>query len=246
MSDLTQEEKVRYERQLILPQFGEKGQGRLKRARVLIAGIGGLGSISAAYLTAAGVGFLRIVDRDRVALSNLNRQLLHATPDLGRLKIESASEKLHALNPLVRIEAVAEDIRPENAAALAAGCDIILDATDNLATRRALNRAALQHKLPFIYGGVNGLDGMVAGFVPGKTACFDCLFGAADDTKGIVAVVGPIAGLVASIQTLEVIKIITGCGVPLKGELLRIQAGSMDFRKIRLDRNPECPACKAR
>lgn len=245
MQVLSQEEKARYERQLIMPEIGQVGQKRLKHSRVLIAGLGGLGSISAFYLAAAGIGFLRIVDRDRVAVSNLNRQLLHATPDLGRLKTESAFEKLQALNPLVRIETVSQEIGQENAPDLAKGCNLILDATDNVTTRRFLNRASLQHKVPFVFGGVSGFSGMVASFVPGETACFECLFGSAQDCKGPVAVLGPVAGLVASIQAIEAIKLILGCGIPLKGELLRIQAGSLNIRKIRVDRNPQCPACQS-
>ncbi|MBI9086716.1 MAG: HesA/MoeB/ThiF family protein [Desulfobacterales bacterium] len=245
---LTSEEKQRYSRQMIMAEIGEAGQERLGAARVLVAGLGGLGSISALYLAAAGIGCLCLVDNDAVALENLNRQLLHHTHDLGRPKTDSAAQKLSALNPCCRIEAVRERITAENAARMAAGCDLILDATDNASTRAALNRAALELGIPFVFGGVSGMDGMVTTVVPGRTPCLECIFPnlAETDSPAPVPALGPVVGIIASIQSLEAIKWFLGLEEDLLvGKLLSIQGRSLRFRTVSLKRNPACPACGA-
>lgn len=242
---LTDSEKERYARQIMIPRIGEEGQRRLKAATVFIAGLGGLGSISAQYMAAAGVGDLVITDRDRVSLSNLNRQILHRTADLDWSKTESARKKLVALNPECRIRPVATTITADNAATLIAGADLVLDATDNMATRLHLNRAAVSRGIPFIYGGIDGFDGMVSSFIPGETGCLACVFtGRSGKDRPVPGVLGPTAGLIASIQSLEAIKYITGAGEMLKGRLLCIQGLDMSFREIRVEPNPDCPVCK--
>ncbi|MDM8549832.1 HesA/MoeB/ThiF family protein [Desulfobacterales bacterium HSG2] len=247
MKTLSFKEKIRYDRQIIIPEIGEEGQKKLKNASVFIAGAGGLGSVSSYYMAAAGIGFLKIVDRDHVDLSNLNRQILHRTSDIAISKAESALEKLRELNPCCHIRAVREEIRDENVLELIGDCKIIMDATDNTGTRRILNKACFLKGIPFIHGGINGFNGMVTTFVPGETSCFECLFPAKttqrDDKVGAL---GPMAGLVASVQTLEAIKIILGMGGGLKGRLLYIKAADMSFREIRLERNPDCHVCGQR
>ena len=240
---LTRDDMHRYDRQIRLPEIGEIGQKKLSRKSILIVGLGGLGSISAYYLAAAGVGHLRIVDRDRVAMDNLNRQIIHCTHDIERPKVDSAREKLKRLNPDCRIEPVFTDFSDINGSDLAAGTDLIVDATDNISARRILNRASISHRIPYIYGGINGFDGMVSTFVPGDTPCFECLFPQNMFSEGRVGVVGPTAALVASIQVLETIKIIIGTGRLLKNELLYIQGANMACRKISIERNPACQAC---
>jgi len=242
---LTDEHKHRYRRQLMLPEIGEVGQQRLGRARVLIVGLGGLGSISSSYLAAAGVGHLRIVDRDAVGLENLNRQLLHSTDDLGRPKAESASEKLLRLNPSCHVQTEIVDITDENASSLAKGCGLILDATDNLATRHVLNRVSLENGIPFIYGGINGWNGMAAAFVPGKTGCFACVFPSRKtrDEEREIPALGPTAGVIASVQSMEALKILLGLPPGLAGRLLTFRGMEMRFRSTPIEKDPECPLC---
>lgn len=244
MDILSSEEKERYGRQIIIPLIGEEGQKKLKRSRVFIAGVGGLGSISSFYLAAAGIGRIRIVDKDRVALSNLNRQILHWTVDLERDKIDSAIEKLTKLNPNVRLEGFVEEIREENIERLFGDSEIIIDATDNIETRRILNRLAIKKKVPFIYGGVDGLSGMVTTFFPPLTPCFECVFGNVRPQKRIFGILGPLPGIIASIQSLEAIKYILGLEGMLYGRLLFFSGEEMRFSEIKINRNPECEACK--
>lgn len=243
---LTPEEKQRYRRQMIMAEVGEAGQERLGAARVLVAGLGGLGSISAFYLAAAGIGRLCLVDNDAVAMENLNRQLLHHTHDLGRAKTDSAVKKLSALNPHCRIEAVRERITADNAAGMAAGCDLIVDATDNAPTRAVLNRTAVELGIPFVFGGVSGMDGMATTVVPGRTPCLECIFPnlAKPDTPGPVPALGPVVGIIASIQSLEAVKWLLGMEPDLlAGKLLSVQGRTLRFRTVSLRRNPACPVC---
>ena len=242
---LTEEQRHRYQRQLAIPEIGTHGQIRLGKARVMIVGLGGLGSITSYYLAAAGVGWLRIVDHDTVVLSNLNRQLLHRTPDLGRPKVASAADKLRRLNPGCCIEPVHVRVAHDNGLDLADGCDLLIDATDNLATRHALNRISLAKRIPFIYGGINGWSGTAATFIPGKTCCFACLFPALEDEAEvrITPALGPTAGVIASIQSMEVLRILLGLEPGLAGRLLDFQGSQVRFRTIRLEKNPDCALC---
>lgn len=241
---LNASEQSRYGRQLIMPEISEAGQVKLRNAGVFLAGIGGLGSISAYYMTAAGVGRLRLVDGDRVALSNLNRQIMHGVPDIGQWKTVSAEEKLNRLNPGCRLEPVRETITRENVIDLVRGFDLILDATDNMAARQALNRASIALRIPFIYGGIKGFTGMLSTFRPKTTACFECIF--PENPKPLdrpIGVLGPTAGLTASLQCIEAIKYILDGESSLENKLLRIDGGNMSFKTTRLTRNEDCPAC---
>lgn len=241
---LSEQERIRYNRQIIIQGFGDQGQEKLSQAKVFIAGSGGLGSISGYYMAAAGIGNLTIADMDVVSEENLNRQIIHRTSDISRPKVESAYEKLTALNPFCKIRTIYERITEENVLALIDDAMLIMDATDNYQIRKILNRASIHKQIPFIHGGINGFNGMVSTFVPNQTPCFECIF--PDDPKppsGKFGVIGPTPGMVASIQSMEAIKYIAGFDSGLKGKLLYIYGIGMDFKKIEIKRNPACTVC---
>ena len=239
---LTTEERERYDRQIMIRGFGENGQEKLKRAKVIVAGSGGLGSPISIYLAAAGVGTIRIVDHDRVELSNLNRQVLHWDKDIGRNKVDSAAEKLSQLNQSVKIEAVEEMINEANISQLVAGFDLIVDAMDNLPTRYLLNKAAIDNNIPFIHGAVYGLEGRAMTIIPGKTACLRCVY------RGLILqekfpVIGVTPAVIGCIQVTEVIKYITGIGKLLTNRLLVYDGLNMTFTELAVKRDPNCEHC---
>jgi molybdopterin/thiamine biosynthesis adenylyltransferase len=239
---LSRDERERYARQIMLRGFGEKGQERLKGARVFIAGAGGLGSSSATYLAAAGVGTLRIVDHDRVELSNLNRQVLHWPADIGQTKVGSAEGKLRQLNPGLKIEAIDEEITEANISRLVAGFDLIVDAMDNLPTRYLLNKTAIENNMPFFHGAVYGFEGRAMTVIPGKSACLRCLYrGAIPDEK--FPVIGVTPGVIGCIQATEVIKYIVGIGQLLVDRLLVYDGLNMKFTEFKVKKDPNCPHC---
>jgi len=243
---LSHGERARYHRQLIMPEIGEEGQKKLKAARVCVVGIGGLGSTSAMTLASTGIGYLRLVDKDIVETSNLNRQVIHWTPDLGRDKSASAGEKLSALNPEIRIHAVRMEVTDRNVVEAVGECGLIVDATDNLAVRRVLNRFSVERGIPFIFGGVEGFQGMVTTMVPGRTPCLECLFPAGEDPpQKEIGVPGPMPGLVASIQAVEAVKLLLGVGTCLLGRLLLVRGLDMSMREVAVGRNPRCTVCSA-
>lgn len=239
----TTEEMERYSRQLMIPGMGVHEQELLKKARVCIAGAGGLGSVSAYYLAAAGVGRIRIVDDDKVEISNLNRQILHFTPDIGEPKVLSALNKLQNLNPYCRIEAVQGNINEENVFEIIDKCDVIIDALDNIATRRTLNFACLHSRLPLIYGGVEEFSGMVSTFIPYQTPCFECIFSHISENDVRKGIVGMLPAIVGSIQALEAMKMIIGRAPTLAGTLLYFSGENMTIQHIAVDRNPLCTVC---
>lgn len=243
MASLTEEEKIRYRRQIIIPEIGEEGQKKLKSATVLVAGCGGLGSVVTFYLVSMGVGKVRIVDKDRVELSNLNRQIIHFTDDIGKEKVHSAREKLSRLNPNVEIEALNLRLDAGNTESIARGCDVIVDALDNIEGRRILNKISQRLKIPYIYGGVDGLNGMITTFVPDETACFECVFPQTKRQKDEIGVVGPSPGVIASLQVMEVLKLILGMEGVLKNRLLFFCGQDMRFEEIKIFKNPACPVC---
>jgi molybdopterin/thiamine biosynthesis adenylyltransferase len=240
---ISSDEAIRYNRQHILPEIGISGQIRLKQATVFIAGMGGLGSVSAYYLAAAGIGSLRIADGDYVELGNLNRQILHGTGDIGRPKTQSALEKLRELNPHCNITPIQAVVAEENVLDMIAGCTVILDGTDNLKARKILNRASIIKNIPFVYAGVDGFTGMVSTFIPGQTPCLECLFSRDIDRIEPIGIIGPTPGVAASIQSMETIKLILGFGDLLTNKLLIYNGMDMTFRKIELEKNPDCPVC---
>jgi molybdopterin/thiamine biosynthesis adenylyltransferase len=240
---ISSEETIRYNRQLILPEISLQGQIRLKQARVLIAGVGGLGSVSAYYMAAAGIGFIRIADGDCVDAGNLNRQILHGTGDIGKPKTLSALEKLRNLNPHCEIEPIQGIISDKTILDMVAGCTVIIDGTDNLKTRKVLNRASILKGIPFIYGGIDGFIGMASTFIPGRTPCLECFFSRDSGQNEPIGVIGPVPGIIASIQSLEAIKLILGIGELLTNNLLLFNGMDMTFRKIEMEKNPDCPVC---
>ncbi len=239
---LTPEERTRYDRQIMIRGFGEEGQEKLKKAKVIIAGSGGLGSPAAIYLVAAGVGTVRLIDRDKVELSNLNRQILHWDKDIGHDKTDSAAEKLRQLNPMVRIEVLRETITEANVSQLLTGFDVVVDAMDNLLTRYLLNRAAIESGIPFVHGAVYGLEGRAMTVLPEKTACLRCVYrGLAPQEK--LPVLGVTPGIIACIQATEVIKYIVGIGKLLTNRLLIYDGLAMKFRELAVKRDPNCEVC---
>jgi len=239
---LTKDEQEKYARQMMIRGFGQKGQERLKQAKVFIAGAGGLGSPIATYLTAAGVGVIRIVDHDRVELSNLNRQVLHWHEDIGKRKVNSAIEKLNKLNPEVQIEAIEETINEANISQLVTGFDLIVDAMDNLPTRYLLNKAALEKNIPFFHGAVYGFEGRAMTVIPGKTACLRCVY------RGVIPgekfpVIGVTPAVIGCIQAAEVIKYLVRMGQLLTNRLLIYDGLNMEFTEFRVKKDPNCPHC---
>jgi molybdopterin/thiamine biosynthesis adenylyltransferase len=213
---------------------------------VFVAGLGGLGSVSSYYLTAAGVGYLKMVDRDIVEMTNLNRQILHRTEDIGMPKAESAITKLKSLNPFVHIETCKEEISDDTVDSLVGDCSIIIDAMDNLNTRRILNRYSLKNGIPFIYGGVERFNGMITTFVPGETPCFECIFSGVKEIEEVKGIIGPVPGVIGSLQAIEAIKIILGLDGLLKGRLLFFTGLDMLFKEIQIEKNPHCVVCMGR
>jgi len=239
---ITNKEQERYGRQILIDTIGAAGQEKLKKARVLIAGAGGLGAPISIYLAAAGVGFLRIVDLDEVSLSNLNRQILYKTEDQGHKKAPAAASVLAKLNPHIRIEGIVERITADNVLQLAEGCILIIDAMDNFSTRYLLNQTALKMRIPYIYGGIHGLEGALTTIIPGKTACLKCIFPSAPPPS-VVPVLGATAGVIGTLQAMEAIKYITGAGDLLTDRLLTFDGFSMKFREINITPDPACACC---
>ena len=235
-------DQTRYQRQMLIQGFGEPGQERLGKARVFIAGAGGLGSPLAMYLAAAGVGYLTIVDLDSVSPSNLNRQLLHWEENLGQLKTLSALDKLTRINSGISVDVRPVKLDSDNAGELIQGHNLVLDALDNFETRKILNQACLDQNITLVYGGVSGLSGMLSTFAAGRTACLECLF-PSGPSKSVTPVLGPTPGVIASLQATEAIKVLTGLGRPLYNRLLIYDGLEMTFRIIEIKRNDHCPAC---
>ncbi len=241
---LREEELQRYTRQTMIRGFGVEGQEKLKRAKVVVAGGGGLGSPIAIYLAVAGVGTIRIIDRDVVELTNLNRQVLHWQKDIGRRKVDSAAEKLGQLNDDIVIDPVAESMEASNIDRLVAGFDVIVDATDNLPTRFLLNEAAIRQKIPFVHGAVRGFEGRVTTILPGQTACLRCIYrGPLPQEK--TPVIGVTPAVVGCLEATEAIKYIVGIGQLLANQLLVYDGLKMRFTTLAIRQDPNCSACGA-
>ncbi len=246
---MTDDELIRYSRQILLPQFGVEGQERLQAARALVVGLGGLGSAAAFYLAAAGVGRLVLADNDRVELSNLQRQILHSAERLGMPKTDSAYQTLHGLNPDIEIQTYPVRVSAENLAELIGSVDLVLDCSDNFPTRFALNTACQRAHIPLVSGAAIRFEGQVSAFSgrPGGP-CYRCLYpeeGTIDETCTANGVLGPLLGVIGSLQAIEAIKILTGIGEPLFGRLLLFDALRMEWRALHLPPDPNCPVCGA-
>ena len=245
---LSDAELDRYGRQLALPEWGLAQQAALREARVLVVGAGALGSPVALYLAGAGVGRLGILDDDAVELSNLHRQLLHFTPDVGVPKAESAAAKLRFLNPDIVIEPYRVRLEPANAGALVEGQDLVVDCSDAFATRYAVNAACCAARVPLVEAGVSGFTGLVMSVRPGETACYRCAFPAEPaDAPGCAeaGVLGPAAGVVGSLQALEALRLLGGLEGALLDGFLQIDLLGAAFVRVRTTRRPGCPDCGA-
>jgi sulfur-carrier protein adenylyltransferase/sulfurtransferase len=246
--DLSQEEIKRYSRHLIMPEVGMDGQRALKASSVLCIGAGGLGSPAAMYLAAAGVGRIGIVDFDVVDYSNLQRQLLHGTPDVGRSKLDSARDRLHALNPHIQIDTYETALSSQNALELFAPYDVILDGTDNFPTRYLVNDACVISGKPNAYGSIFRFEGQASVFGTKEGPCYRCLY-PEPPPPGLVpscaegGVLGVLPGIIGVIQATEAIKVMLGIGEPLIGRFLIYDALKMRFRELKLRKDPECPVC---
>jgi molybdopterin/thiamine biosynthesis adenylyltransferase/rhodanese-related sulfurtransferase len=245
---LNKDEILRYSRHLIMPEVGMEGQQKLKAAKVLCIGTGGLGSPLALYLAAAGVGTIGLVDFDVVDFTNLQRQIIHTTADVGRPKLDSASQKLEAINPFVNIRRFDTLLNSSNALEIFRDFDIIVDGTDNFPTRYLVNDACVLSGKPNVYGSIFRFEGQASVFATREGPCYRCLY-PEPPPPGLVpscaegGVLGILPGLVGVIQATEVIKLILGKGEPLIGRLLLVDALGMKFRELKLRKNPECPAC---
>jgi adenylyltransferase/sulfurtransferase len=240
---LSKKELIKYDRQIMIPGFGAKGQVKLKKAKAFIAGAGGLGSPVAIYLAAAGIGTLKIADCDTVEPSNLNRQVLHWESDIGAHKITSAAAKLKKLNPDVRIETCVDKITQANAAALVADADFIVDAMDNLPTRYLLNLTAIKKNIPFFHGAVYGFEGRAMTVIPGNSACLYCLYHGALVPQEKFPVIGVTPAVIGCIQATEAIKYVIGIGKLLTDRLLNYDGLAMKFTEFTVKKDPACAHC---
>ena len=248
MDFFTEERLERYSRHLILKEIGFQGQERLYHGKVLIIGAGGLGAPAALYLAAAGVGTVGIVDADRVDLSNLQRQIIHHTPDVGALKVESAAAKMRAINPDVTVRAYPQFVTADNIEAILRGYDFVIDGTDNFAAKFLINDACVLAGIPYSHGGILRFNGQTMTVLPRQSACYRCVFTkppppGAVPTCSQAGVLGAIAGMLGAIQAAEALKHLTRAGHPLTDSLLTFEALEMNFRKVKIKRNPECPIC---
>lgn len=239
-----------YSRQMVLPELGESGQEKLKASKVTIVGLGGLGSVSALFLSLAGVGTLRLVDQDTVELNNLHRQVLYSLTDLRYPKVEAAARRIGEINPEIKIEPLAENLESDNVASILGNSDCIVDGLDNMRTRYMINRYCVQNKIPFIFGGAIGMEGNAAVFKSPETPCLECVLpGLVDtdlptcDTRGVV---GATTGIVGAIQAIETIKILAGIEPQSKGRLMIFDFAQSEFRTVDLKVRPDCQVCQVR
>jgi len=239
--------KEYYSRQTVLVELGRKGQEKLKRSKVAVVGLGGLGTISALYLALAGVGHLRIIDQDTVELNNLHRQVLYSLNNLRYPKVEAAADRIGQVNPDVKVEPVPENVRESNVDKLLSGVDCIVDGLDNMRTRYLLNRASVRHEIPYVFGAAIGIEGNLSVFSPPETPCLECVLPNLDDrylptcdTRGVL---GATTGIIGSLQAMETIKLLAGMGGSLKGKLMVCDFRDMYFTTIDVFKRPDCPIC---
>lgn len=242
MDRLTDYDRTRYGRQMLIPGWGEAGQLKLKRASVFVAGAGGLGSPVSLYLAAAGVGEIRLCDADRVELSNLNRQILHTDGRIGALKAASADQTLRELNPAIRVVTYPDYIDANNVDRIVGRPDVVVDCLDNFETRYLLNTHCLKNHIPFVHGAISGLVGQLTFLDPPQTPCLRCIF-PTPAPKTVFPVLGATPGVVGCLQAMEVLKFLTGTGSTLKNKLLIFDGEDMTFISVDVERAPACPDC---
>ncbi len=245
---LTEEQIDRYSRHIILEQVGGVGQEKLLSSKVLIIGAGGLGAPAGLYLAAAGVGTIGIVDGDNVELSNLQRQIIHHTNDVATAKVKSAQNKMLAINPDMKVKTYHELVRSDNIREIIKDYDFVIDGTDNFSAKFLINDACYFEKIPFSHAGILRFDGQLITVLPGKTTCYRCIFTAPPPANAVpscsqAGVLGVLAGVIGSLQATEAIKYLLGIGELLTGKLLIYNALTMEFRKVGLNRNLNCPLC---
>ena len=245
---MNDEQLLRYSRQMMLPEIDAAGQERLNESRVLIIGLGGLGSPVSIYLASAGVGRLVLVDFDKVEISNLQRQIVHTTSDINRLKIESANKKILQINPEINIKGIDHAMEDDELLDEATKADVIVDASDNFQTRFALNKASIKTKTPLVSGAAIRFEGQVTVFNPkdDTSPCYRCLYGeeiTTSETCTANGVIAPLLGIIGSIQANETLKILMGIGKTLQGNLLLIDSLHMDINQASLKKDPACPVC---
>ena len=247
--DLNDAQLLRYSRHILLPELGIDAQHKLLSAHVLVVGAGGLGSPVSLYLAASGVGRITLCDHDKVDLTNLQRQIVHQTDSIGMQKVDSAQRTLARINPEVKVVALAERVQGSRLEQLVQESDLVVDATDNFATRHAINRACVRFRKPLVSGAGVRFDGQVTVFDlrHAESPCYNCLFpehGDAEDMRcAVMGVFAPLVGIVGSIQAAEALKLIVGVGEPLQGRLLLLDALSMQTRTVKLSRDPACSVC---
>ena len=246
---MNDDELLRYSRHILLQEIGIEGQARIRQAAALVIGAGGLGSPASLYLASAGVGRLTLVDGDAVDLTNLQRQILHTTDRIGVSKALSGRATLAALNPQVEVTAVAERVGAAELDALVAGADVVLDCTDNFATRHAINRACVLRRRPLVSGAAVRFDGQLAVFDLRRTgsSCYACLFPAGDTEDELCAVMGvfaPLTGIIGTMQAAEALKLVAQAGAVATGRLLMVDALSMEIRAVRFGADPQCEVCR--
>ncbi|MBF0265044.1 MAG: molybdopterin-synthase adenylyltransferase MoeB [Gammaproteobacteria bacterium] len=242
------DELLRYSRQIILPDFEYQGQEKLKKSRILLIGLGGLGSPIALYLAAAGIGNLVINDFDSVEVSNLQRQIIHSTESIGQEKVISAKERIQAINPLIQVDVLDKKLTEQELSEQIKLADIVVDASDNFQTRFLINRLSCKHQTPLISGAAIRYEGQISLFnASEQSPCYQCLYddnGQQEDlTCSANGVLGPLLGVIGSMQAIEVIKFIVGFGRSLSGRLMILDAKQMQWREIKLAKDPECPIC---
>ena len=248
MAELSNEQLKRYNRHIVLKDIGLEGQAKILQSRILLIGVGGLGSSVALYLAAAGVGTIGLVDGDTVDISNLQRQVIHFTSDISSEKVTSASRKMEALNPDIEILTYPEFVTAKNISQVITGYDFVVDGTDNFSSKFLINDACVLAGIPYSHGGVLRFHGEALTVIPGESACYRCLFdqpppaGAVPGTKE-VGVLGSSAGMLGTIQATEAIKFVTGTGGLLTNQFFTFNTKEMDFRKIRINRQTNCPVC---
>ncbi len=242
-------ELLRYSRHILLPELGIEAQQKFAAARALVVGAGGLGAPVAQFLAAAGIGTITLADPDTVDLTNLQRQILYATADVGHRKVDAARARLASINPRIRIEAIAARLGADDLAPLVAGANVVVDCCDNFATRHAVNRACVAARTPLVSGAAIRFDGQVAVFDARDPAspCYHCLFGEGEDLEetrcAIMGVFAPLVGIVGATQAAEALKLVASVGETLAGRLLLLDALAMHWREVRIARDPECPVC---
>lgn len=245
---MNDQQLLRYSRQILLPQIDVNGQQRLRDSCILLIGAGGLGSPVAMYLAAAGIGQLTIVDDDKVDLSNLQRQILHRSSDIGRPKVESAKDTLNNLNPEVQVKTLPRRLNSDELNEQVQASDLVVDCSDNFATRFAINRACVTQRVPLVSGAAIRMEGQLSVFNPNvaESPCYRCLYKEGDEPEQTCAetgVLSPVVGIIGSLQALEALKVVLGLGKTLCGRLLIFDGQELEWRSIKLNRDPACPVC---